>query len=253
MYILLYLCNNNIHNMATLRELASNIHLQLKQLNDDSDIRFSQVVFWVSFFINKYRFTKIPTTDSGRYLSIFDNVPVSMFLTSNPPHEVAGRKFFTLPENIYDFKDDRSIQYITYSQFDDECFPNFTGVTFSRTTPSKSRRLFYSPYEIPTPKNPYWYRVGNNIYLLGLECININSVEIGIITAFNPFNCNLDEEIGDVEIYDYITRNCLDLGRFTMLVPNDQINDANSTNSPTNTPTQKIVSVNSQPQQQVTE
>ena len=237
--------------MATVRELAGNIHLQLKQLNDDSDIRFSQVVFWVSFFLNKYRYTKIPTTNSGRYLSIFQNVPVGMFLTSVPPHQVASRKYFELPANIFDFKDDRSIRYITYSPFDDECFPNFTGVVFSRTTPENSRRLFYSPYEIPSPRNPYWYRVGNYVYLLGVECINLTSIEVGLITAYNPFDCNLDDEIGDVEIYDYITRNCLDLGRFTMLVPTDQVNDANSTNTASQVPTQKIVSVNQQPQQQV--
>jgi len=234
--------------MATLRMLSGDIHKNLKQMSDDADISFAQVVFWVSFFVNKYRYTKAQQVDSGAYLSIFTEIPVSLFAVNSNPNEVVDRKYSELPVAIYDWDKDRAIKYITYSAFDDVCYPNFTGVTFMRTTPSTSKRLFMSPYEIPSPKNPYWYRVGNYLYFLGLECIDISSIEIGLITPFDPFsNCDLlDDEMADMEMFEYVERSVLDLGRFVMMLPSDQLNDATDTvtNQDSEVTKQKIVSVN---------
>ncbi len=233
--------------MATLRQISGDIHKNLKQMSDDADISFAQVVFWVSFFVNKYRYTKAQQVDSGAYLSIFSDVPVTMFAVNSNPNEVATRKYFELPVAIYDWDKDKAIKFITYSPFDGVCFPNFTGVTFIRTTPVASKRLFMSKYEIPTPKNPYWYRVGNLVYLLGVECIDISSVEIGLITPFDPINnCGLDDELADIEMLEYIERSVLDLGRFVMMLPSDQLNDATDTvtNTDSEVTKQKIVSVN---------
>jgi hypothetical protein len=233
--------------MNTLRFLAGNIHSSLKQMSDDSDISFAHVVYWVSFFANKYRYQKIQTIDSGSYLSVYSDVPITTFATNTNPNEVSNRKYFELPTQIFDMDKDKGIKYITYSPFDELCYPNFTGVTFIRTTPQHSKRLFMNPYEVPSPDNPYWYRVSNFIYLLGVECIDIRSIEIGLVSPFNPLgDCDLDAEIPEVEIFDYITKSVLDLGRFVLMIPNVTINDAVDTTSKggEEVSKQKIISVN---------
>lgn len=211
--------------MATLRQLAGSIEIQLKQVLDDSEINFPQIVFWCSFFINKYRYQKLQIIDSGSFLSIFTSVPVSVFTSSQNPNQVQERKYFVLPSAIYDLDGDAGIAYITYSQFDDVCLPSWTGITFSRTTPAKAQRLYMNDFEKPKTDNPYFYRVGDYVYLLGLECVNITSLEVGLLCPFNPLDdCDLDMEINEAEMLDYITKGVLDLGRFALLIPSNTTN-----------------------------
>lgn len=106
-----------------------------------------------------------------------------------------------------------------------------------------------STYETPTPDNPYFYRVGENVYLLGIENITVNYLEAGLITAFDPFYTgSLDDELDlGEEGFDYVIKNVLDLGRFMLLMPEDRLNDANEDLSGPAVPGQKLVSVNQQP------
>lgn len=232
---------------STLRQVASNIQLILQQQKDDNQITFSQICFWVNYFVSKFTYQKIQKYDTGLTLSIYTNIPVLRAKADANPNIVAGRQYFLLPETIYDINGDSGIDYITYD-LGDECTPEFTSVTFQRTTPSKAKRLYYSKYETPTPSNPYFYRVGNYIYLLGVECIDIPYLEMGLKTVFDAFKqCGLDEPlpIGEDMIAD-ITKQCLEIGRFALLVPVDMTNTGSENVSPDAAPKQRITSVNDQ-------
>ena len=218
----------------TLRFLASSIHEQLKQTYDDADIQFNQVVLWCTYFINKYKAAKKQAVESGGYLTIYPDVPVLSATANADPAAandfsglVAGRKYFELPESIFDMHYDMGINYISYQDFTGTCQPSFAGVRFLRTTPAAAHRLYYSEYEKPTPSNPYFYRTKGIVYLLGIESINVPYLEMGLITTFNPFdNVLLDEPlyVGEEFLAD-ITKNVLELGRFVMLTPSADTND----------------------------
>ena len=233
--------------MSTFRELTASLQVSLKKTFISSDISLAQIAFWCKIFINKYNSAKLGIIESGRYLSIFTNVPVTSDTTSTNPNYIAGRKYFILPSNILDIKDDGGIDYISYTDFDQACQPSFAGVVFTRTTPTKARLRYWTPYETPKPNNPYFYLVNNIVYLLGLECVNISGLEIGLYTAFDPFaECSVDEDMQldpalEVDIY----KNVLELGRLTALIPIDRINDG-SDNPDKAAPTQRFVSLNDQ-------
>ena len=57
----------------------------------------------------------------------------------------------------------------------------FWPVKFTRTSPTKMQRLYFRDEETPSPDNPYFYRLNDRIYLLGVEQINITEVEVGLI------------------------------------------------------------------------
>jgi len=187
--------------MTTLRQIAGAVQIQLKQLGDDKQIPFLLMVQWCGFFINKYRYEKgsqreyinqgvsgqRKSADSGNYLAIYSDVPVVVPTVSVSPNIVKGRKYIVLPETIYDYLRDEGIDYISYADFDVACQPSFAGVRFTRTTPTKAKRIYMSDYEEPKPSNPYFFRTGNYIPLLGIEQVNVNTLEVGLITTFNPF------------------------------------------------------------------
>jgi len=233
---------------TTLREIAGAVQIQLKQLGDDRQIPFTLMVKWCSLFINKYRYEKNKSEDSGNYLSIYSDIPILTATANSNPNIVAGRKYIELPTSIYDYHKDAGVNYLSYSDFSVSCMPSFAGVRFTRTTPAKSQRIYMSDYEKPTPSNPYFYRVGNYLPLLGIELINVTSLEIGLITSYDPFTTgSLDEELDmGEEGMDYIVKNVLDLGRFMLQVPSDRTNDADE-ETEGKAPTQKLVSVNQQP------
>lgn len=235
--------------MTTLRYLADAVQIQLKQLGDDRQVSFPLIVQWCGFFINKYRYQKGMQIDSGNYLAIYSNIPVVTATASTNPNIVAGRKYILLPEGVYDYDKDNGIDYISYPDFDLTCMPSFAGVRFTRTTPSKAKRIYYGTYEKPSPGNPYFYRAGQEVvYLLGIETVNIPYLEAGLRTAYNPFYTgSLDDnlDMGE-EAMDYVVKNVLDLGRFMLLVPQDRVNDADETNTQQTVPTQKLVSVSQQ-------
>lgn len=231
---------------TTARSMISEIHKSLKQAFDDSDISFAQAAHWTMFFVNKLAQRKLGQNDSGLYLSVYPDIPVQIFTTSVQPNQVEGRKYIILPNSVHDFDLDRGVKYIAYSDKDDACMPSFAGATFTRTSPTKAKRLYFNPYEVPAPNNPYFYRVRNYIYLLGIENISVRYVEAGLYTTFDPFaEADLDQPLwldegSQADVFKLV----MDLGRFVMLVPEETINEgANSVNK-SEIPTQKIISVN---------
>ena len=120
-------------------------------------------------------------------------------------------------------------------------------MTFTRTSPSKAARLYFREDEKPLPSNPYFYRVGDRLYFLGTETLNLSSVELGLKTSFDPTDVNMDID-QDFEfpqdLLPLLKRQILDMGRFVLQVPEDLLNDGSGQVKPL--PTQKLISVNPQ-------
>ena len=223
--------------MATYRYVAHNILQSYKKTEDDSDLLINQVLFWIQTVVNRLRKENESEFEMSRFLAVFCNIPV---LIDKACH---NRKYIDVPVDILDMKGERGVEYITYN-FETGCCcsgANFAQVAFEHTRPSKSFRLMMDEYEKPTPKNPYFYRVAgiegcdnvNRIYFLGLECVDVKDVEIGVICSQNPSSlCSLDDEIPLPAwlIEDLITR-VLNLGRFLLIAPQENINQGSDLTS----------------------
>lgn len=231
--------------MAVVRHVASDILTDLKQMYDDAKIEMTQVVYWMLVFGNEMRAKAIQSKSSGAFLSTFTPVTVEV-------DAVTKRKYVELPGNIYDFNNDRGIDYIAYdSKGEANCPPRFTRVHFIRTSPAVSYRLYMTDYENPSPKNPYFYRVHNRLYFLGLEMATISAVELGLHMALDPItSIDIDGEFDfPEEMIAQIKRRILDMGRFVLMIPQERTNDgAAEMMGGQKIPTNKIVSVNEQAQ-----
>lgn len=93
---------------------------------------------------------------------------------------------------------------------------------------------------------PYWYRVGDRIYFLGTECINICGIEIGLYLSLAPDTvCDLDEPFPfPDELIVIMQRHVLDLGRFVLMMPTDRVNEGTTSLELNDMPKSKIISVN---------
>ncbi len=217
--------------MATYRHVLYNVLESYKKVHDDTTVQPAQVVFWIQVVTNRLRRENKEEIGLARYLTRFCSVPV--YTDAN----CKNQKYIDIPTDVFDMDNDKGIQYITYN-YDTGCCctgPNFSQVQFQPTSPGESMRLQMDEYERPSPKQPYFYRVTginncdnvNRIYFLGLECIDVSDVEIGIVCSQDPSQvCNLDEEIPLPEwlIEELITR-VLNLGRFILISPQERVND----------------------------
>jgi len=237
--------------MVTYRYVVYDILNDLKQIYDDAGLTPFKVFYWICIFADRLKKQHIDKISSGAYVS-----PFTVAITVEPTN---GRNYFILPLTIYDFDKDGGVDYIAYSPNIDLSLPGFSSVTFTRTTPSKAARLYFREEEVPTPSNPYFYRLSDRIYLLGVEQINITEVEVGLKTTFNPSDITLDiddEFPFPADLLPLLKRQILDMGRFVLNIPSDKINDGNGFDSKI-MPTQKLISVNDpdlqQQQQQIQE
>ena len=233
---------------TTIRKITSDLHKSLRQTFDDADISFGQVAHWVQFFVNKFQSLKIQTFDSGLYLSIYTNIPILTATTSTNPNLINGRKYISLPSATHDLDNDGGIKYISYTDFDDSCHPSFAGVRFTRTSTTKAKRLYYNPYEKPSPSNPYYYRVRDYVYLLGIENISVRYLELGLYTIFDPFSeTSLDVPLYlDEGLLADVYKNVFELGRFVMLIPSEVINEGADSSNPQTSLKQRVIGINSE-------
>jgi hypothetical protein len=212
----------------TYRFVVYDIEKSLKQSFDDANITFTQILYWVQVVANNLRAENYLQKKEDAYISTFQPVPV---LTDSK-----GRKYIDLPTQILNLRYDAGIRYITYN-FETCCCGGdpLSQVVFDRTTPDALRNLYAEPYTTPNPKNPFFYRIAdkvngvsvNRLYLLGIECVDVTDVEIGILSTMNPSDlCNLDDELplSDELIYTLISE-VLKLGRFVMMVPEERVNE----------------------------
>ena len=179
----------------------------------DASIQNNQILFWIRTIENQMRKRHLATTPTGAYLVQFDNVPV---VTNGL------RKYVTLPSPVYDISYENGFEYITYQRSD---IVAFTQVAFQATSPSASARLYFNPYEEPSPSSPYFYRVKEKVFLLGVENVNVKSVEIGMYVALDPRSSmvDLDDpiELNEEQVHQ-LRMELLNLGRFIMVIPRDR-------------------------------
>ncbi len=215
----------------TLRYVVSDCLTILKKETANADLTEAQVQYWAVTIANKLRFQHILKSPTGRYLNIYTNIPVQISSTSTNPDLVKNRKYVDLPEAVYDMMAEKGINYICHTQ-DGTCPPEFMGLLFQPTSPSTAYRLNYSPYEEPSPKNPYFYRTDNNrIYFLGLETVNVRSLEMGLYTSIDmrTNRINIDSPLDLTEQHiDILRAQLLSLGSFSSAIPKDRTNDASN-------------------------
>lgn len=223
--------------MANYRYVGFDLLKSLKKMNDDADVRLTQVVYWIQVIANRIRADQFLKTDSGLFTSTFTNVQV---LTDSN-----GKKYIELPNQIMDLPNEEGVEMITYCS--DKCDPHpQSAVFFQPTTMAKSPLLYMDEYTEPSSNNPYFYRVGdkvngvkvNRIYFLGLECIDVDCVDIALRCSIDPTSvCDLDDEI---PIPDERVKELMDeilaLGRFVMMVPEERINQGDDETSPSSVP-----------------
>lgn len=227
----------------TYREAIYDVYSVLKQNFNDKEISINHIAYWFKIYADRLLSQHIQKHETEAYLQVFNSVPV---LTE----ALTGRKYIEIPESVYDFDLDGGIVYISYTYKVDT--NAFTLVRFTRTTATEARRLYWTEEETPTPQNAYWYRANNpNVYLLGLECIDVTEVEVGLYVRFNSIPCDLDEEFNfPAELITVLQRQILDLGRFVLQIPRDRVNDGTDTTTEGNIPKTKIISVNEQQAEQ---
>lgn len=231
----------------TLKHICYDIQTDLKQTTDDQEIPLSKIAFYVLAAANRLKSQHIDKISSGAFIHTFPDVPVIRSSVNNGDI-IKNRPYIELPKSVYDFDKDKGIHYVGYNADNGEnCDgPRYAKVGFTRTEAGrKLERLYYTKYETPTPKNPYWYRVGSLVYLLGIESTTIDKVELGLKTTFDPITTiDIDAPFDfPEELLPILKRQVLDLGRFVLMIPSERTNDGDSTlNGPV--PSQKLVSVN---------
>lgn len=195
---------------------------------DDADFTLNQIMYWVMVVANRMRLQQNTVTNSDLFTSTFNNVTVQT--------DSKGRKYIDLPAQIMDLPNNAGVIYITYNEETCKCEgPAFAQVWFQGVNLGSVQHLYLDEYTKPSASNPYFYRIGdridgvkvNRIYLLGLECVNVEDVEIAIKATLDPKQvCSLDDEIPlpDEMIQDLMMQ-VLQLGRFVMLMPKENIND----------------------------
>lgn len=224
-----------------LRHFIDDISVTLKQTFDDKMIQRSQIAYWTILVANTLKSQHILKRSSGAFLSPFRREILM--------DTVTGIKYFILPTTIYDFNNDRGIDCISYvSDGSPTCPPQFTRQTFTRTTKKTSERLYYSRHEIPSPKGPFFYRIRERIYLLGIEKVDSKFVDVDLFVALDPLLTIDIDQVLDFpdETFAILRRNVMDLAKYSYIFPQDRANDGNdsSTDNPVNIP--KTSSVNDQ-------
>jgi hypothetical protein len=230
-----------------LRIIVDDILVTIKQTFDDRQVSQPQVAYWVILVGNQLLGQHNAKRDSGAFLATYTGVPVQKEAASSNPNIVKGRKFVELPAGIFDFDRDGGIEYIAYYNDDEKCDPEFRHKTIQRTTPSEVQWLMLKEQTKPSPKNPYWYRTGEIIYLLGIEAVPVNEIEMGIYQTINPLEkIDIDQPFPfPQELLHVLKRQVTDLARFSFLFPGtDRANDGNNEDATKNV--SKIVSVNEQ-------
>lgn len=220
----------------TYRYVVYDLQKSFNSTFDDAHTTLPQILYWVTVIANKLMVQQNLATNSDLFTSVFNSVEV--FTDEN------GRSYIDLPTQIMDLPNNSGIVYITYNLETCKCEgPAFAQKWFQGVNLGAVQHLYLDEYTKPSTDNPYFYRIAhsidgvnvNRIYLLGLECIEIEDVEIAIKSTIDPSNiCDLDAEIPlpNELIQDLMTQ-VLQLGKFVTLMPADITNtgaDERSTN-----------------------
>jgi len=231
-----------------LRVTVDEILVTIKQTFDDKQISQAQVAYWVIIVANDLLGKHNAKRDSGAFLTTFVDIPVQVATSSTNPNIVAGRKYVELPGNIFDYDKDGGVEYIAYYRDEQpECQPDFQRKTIQRTSPGELQWLQLHPNTKTSISNPYWYRTGDIIYLVGLETSPVKFIEMGVYMTISPLEkIDIDQPFNfPGELLHVLKRQVTDLARFSFLFgSNDRSNDGDNTEEVKTVP--KIQSVNDQ-------
>ena len=237
-----------------LRLLVNETLTTIKQTFDDRTVSMAQVAQCYIIVANQLLSQHNLKRDSGAFLSTFDNVPVNKETASINPNLIKGRKYVELPGLIFDNDKDGAVEYLAYtSEGKENCPPRFTNVPFTRTSPSQAQWLYLHPSTKPSPSNPYFYRVNNLLYLLGIEAVPINSLEMGLYLTIDPLQeIDIDKPFPfPSELLAVLKRQVTDLIRYNWFFGDSRQNKGDdTTDDGKNTNVPKIVSVNDNQEQQ---
>jgi len=226
---------------TTYREIAYSVLTTLKQDGDDSELTISHIVYYIDLVLNRLRAQHIQKSPTGALLTLFNNVSVVV--------GTDGAKYIELPVAIYDFVNDKGIDFVSYSTFPAAGCEDLH-IPFTWVEPSKVHRMYLDKYEKPSPSNPYMFRIANKVYLLGIECVDIKDISIALYTAIDfSKNCDIDTEVDITSEHMLLVEyQVLELAKFGTTTIKDNVNDGDDTTSILNrVKTQQQVP---QPQQQ---
>lgn len=212
----------------TYRYVVYDLQKSFNAAFDDADFTFNQILYWVMVVANRMRLQQNSVTNSDLFTSTFSHVPVQT--------DANGMKYIDLPVQIMDLPNNAGIVTLTYNIDTCKCSgPTFAQVWFQPIGMGAVQHLYLDEYTKPSSKNPYFYRIGhqvdgvgvNRLYLIGIECIDVLDVMIALKATLDPKSvCNLDDQMPfpDEMVQDLMMQ-VLQLGRFVMLMPNENLND----------------------------
>lgn len=241
--------------MVRFRDIVDDIMLMGKQTIDDNEISFAQVAYWVVNAANaiQSRHTEkqglVSQDRSGLVMKRFV-VLIEEATTGDDP--LCG-KYITLPHTIFDYQDDRGVDYMAYYYFGEECTncpPRFSKVLFARSTPSELHGYYANPYTKPGKTTPYFYREGNKLWLVGIETIPLSilsKVEVGLLTTLPDVDDDLDinaEFRFPSERLHTLKMHVLDLLRWSLVMPNTKLVNDGTEAAPVQVQVPRTTSVN---------
>lgn len=208
--------------METLRTITSDVRRTLKQTKDDLEIPEMQLMYWVLVVADRLRMQHIVKRSSGAHLTSFV-LPVIADAT------FTERRYAVLPRSIYDIDLDAGIESLCYYK-PSQNRPEFSVVTFFRTTPSGLRGANLSTYQKSALDHPYYWREGNRLYLDGVHN-GVKNIEARVYCNLPDINSVDPDAPLDFpkELIYPLTRAVLDMGRFALSLPGEYIvNDGTS-------------------------
>lgn len=228
----------------TYRFAVQDILSDLKKTYDDRDFSVTQILFWLMNGANAIRKSDLLKFDNGDgiHLTRFNNLSVTF-------DNYSKRQIFTLPKQVIDLEYNRGI-FISYLSQDDTCDPPTRAVVpFTPTQYETMKRLYDSNYERPSPRNPYFYRVGQVITLEGTQNVSIGGVDVALYTTLNPLDLTSLDGVMPIpdEKYNTLKVQLLQLGLFLENIPEQSLNTGSDE---TKTNTVRATSQAQQTQQQ---
>lgn len=202
--------------MATWRYVVYDIWESNKSSFDDAETGLQQVIYWTQIVANSLKYQHLQKRKTGSYLTI---VECTVTKTSGYCH-------ITMPSNIFDLDADGGVDFITYNKYTNG---EWLCTQFQWTKPEWVHRIKLSPYEKPSPANPYFYRVGDKLHLLGIESLVTSGYKVicGLYQTIPVGEVlDLDEEIPlNEEHVKFLKYEVEQLIRWTMIITPDKFND----------------------------
>jgi hypothetical protein len=231
---------------STLRIVIDEIRTTIKQTFDDKSVSRAQVAYWVIVVGNKLLSQHNIKRSSGAFLVPFAGIPIETVDDNSQRYLIKGRKFIRLPGDIFDFDRDGGVGFVAYYD-PNETKPEFQRKTAFRTTQNELQWMELNDLAKPSVKTPYWYRVGNIIYIVGIENVPVTQAEVGLYLTIDPLETiDIDQPFFfPAELLEILKRQVTDLAKFSFLFPQDRKNDGEDTATvPATQQIPKITSVN---------